>query len=190
MQFSSRKLGPSERLVLRSPEPAHFPAILSFWTDEVATQFIGGPRDPGLILEHFSDYAEDPQRYSDREREWWWSIIRISEEDFIGLSSLITKHVEAETEVEIGYFLLPEYWGRGYATEASQLALEFAFRELDLASIIALVDPGNQASRRVAIRLGMDLDRTIRREDGSRREIFRLRRAQWRRRSAEQGTEG
>lgn len=181
MNNPSRMLGPSERIALIAPEPAHLAAILSLWTDKHATQFIGGPRDPGLIMEHFSEYAEDPEGYSDREKEWWWSIVGVEAEEFIGLSSLIPKEVKGQDEVEIGYFLLPEFWGNGYATEASRLVLEFAFSGLELDSLIALIDPSNRASRRVAIKLRMDLDQTITREDGSQREIFRLDRAAWRR---------
>jgi RimJ/RimL family protein N-acetyltransferase len=189
MEISSRRLGPADRVSLRAPGPAHFPVILSLWTDPRATQFIGGPRDPGLILEHFSEYAEDPEGYSDREDEWWWSIVGAADGEFFGLSSLITKQVEGATAVEIGYFLLPKYWGRGYATEASRLVIGYAFEVLELDSLIALIDPANGASRGVALKLGMAHEATISRSDGSRRDIFRLRRDAWREVRAGTGVE-
>jgi RimJ/RimL family protein N-acetyltransferase len=47
-----------------------------------------------------------------------------------------------------------EFWGHGYATEGAQAAVQFAFRDLDQSRIISLIQPGNDASVRVAQRLG------------------------------------
>jgi RimJ/RimL family protein N-acetyltransferase len=55
---------------------------------------------------------------------------------------------------EIGWTLRREFWGHGYATEGAQAAVQFAFRDLDQSRIISLIQPGNDASVRVAQRLG------------------------------------
>ena len=55
---------------------------------------------------------------------------------------------------EIGYFLEPEYWGRGYATDAARLLIELAF-ELNARRVIATCDEENQASAAVMQRCGM-----------------------------------
>lgn len=56
---------------------------------------------------------------------------------------------------EIGYVLHPAYSGYGFATEAAHRLLHLAFDELDLHRVIARVDADNQASARLAARLGM-----------------------------------
>jgi RimJ/RimL family protein N-acetyltransferase len=57
-------------------------------------------------------------------------------------------------EVELGYALLPEFWGHGYATEAGAGALEHARTELGLTEVVAFTLPENQASLAVMQRLG------------------------------------
>jgi RimJ/RimL family protein N-acetyltransferase len=71
----------------------------------------------------------------------------------IGFAGL--KRLEDLGEVDLGYWLLPEYWGRGLATEASRAILDDGFGRLALARIIGLVHPENRASIRVLKKLGM-----------------------------------
>jgi RimJ/RimL family protein N-acetyltransferase len=56
---------------------------------------------------------------------------------------------------EIGYVLHPAHSGQGFATEAAHRLLHLAFDELDLHRVIARVDADNEASARLAARLGM-----------------------------------
>lgn len=65
------------------------------------------------------------------------------------------KYLHEAGEVDIGYRLLPEYWGQGLATEAARATLEYGFSTLRLAEIVALVLPANTASIRVLDKLGM-----------------------------------
>jgi RimJ/RimL family protein N-acetyltransferase len=57
--------------------------------------------------------------------------------------------------VEVGWRLLPAWWGRGLATEAARAAVAHAFGPLGLARVVSVVDPGNAASLRVVEKLGM-----------------------------------
>jgi RimJ/RimL family protein N-acetyltransferase len=57
--------------------------------------------------------------------------------------------------VEIGWRLAYEHWGRGYATEAAQAAVAFAFGGLHLEELVAFTVPANQRSRKVMERIGM-----------------------------------
>ena len=58
-------------------------------------------------------------------------------------------------EVELGYELLPEVWGRGLASEAVAATLAAAFGPLELERVIAVVKPGNAASLRVLEKAGL-----------------------------------
>jgi RimJ/RimL family protein N-acetyltransferase len=55
---------------------------------------------------------------------------------------------------ELGWMLGPEYQGKGYATEAARMLLQYAFDALDQPHVISLIHPDNAPSRRVAERLG------------------------------------
>lgn len=56
---------------------------------------------------------------------------------------------------EIGYVLGRDHWGKGLATEAAALLIEFGFAELGLHRVIAHTEPDNIASRRVLEKCGM-----------------------------------
>ncbi|MFN8372351.1 MAG: GNAT family N-acetyltransferase [Anaerolineae bacterium] len=60
-------------------------------------------------------------------------------------------------EVEIGFALSNHHRGQGYATEAARMLLEYGFRELKLARIVAFTRRDNPASMQVLRRLGMRL---------------------------------
>lgn len=59
---------------------------------------------------------------------------------------------------ELGWTLLPEFQGRGYATEGAALLLQRAFNELDRAHVISVIHPDNKRSIAVAERLGEKLE--------------------------------
>jgi ribosomal-protein-alanine N-acetyltransferase len=55
---------------------------------------------------------------------------------------------------EIGYMVLPEYWGKGIVTEAIKVVLEYGFEDLQMHSIEAVIDPENKASEQVLLKNG------------------------------------
>jgi RimJ/RimL family protein N-acetyltransferase len=64
-------------------------------------------------------------------------------------------------EIELGWTLLRDAWGAGYATEAAQAVRDWALDELALARLISLIHPDNARSQRVARRLGETHERDI-----------------------------
>jgi RimJ/RimL family protein N-acetyltransferase len=76
----------------------------------------------------------------------------------IGQCGLNPVEVEGVGEVEIGYNIRPELWGRGLASEAGIACLDFA-RAADLPRVIALIDPRNERSMRTAAHIGMHYER-------------------------------
>jgi RimJ/RimL family protein N-acetyltransferase len=63
--------------------------------------------------------------------------------------------INGQPEVEIGYRLARSAWGQGYATEAARAVRDFAFDCLGMQRLIAIIDPSNTASIRVAEKIGM-----------------------------------
>ncbi len=55
---------------------------------------------------------------------------------------------------EIGWGISPDYWGKGYATEAARASRDWAFSNLEINELISVIHPENEASKRVAIRIG------------------------------------
>lgn len=77
----------------------------------------------------------------------------------VGDCGLEHTEVEGRPETELGYDFRGEHWGRGLATEAATAVSDFAFATLDLRRLVSLIRQGNHASRRVAEKVGMRLDR-------------------------------
>jgi RimJ/RimL family protein N-acetyltransferase len=61
---------------------------------------------------------------------------------------------EFEGTINLGYLLLPEYWGKGYATELVRGGLAYFFDRTDYPEIFAVIESENQASRRVLEKSG------------------------------------
>ena len=57
--------------------------------------------------------------------------------------------------VEIGWALLPRFWGHGYATEIGRAGLEYSFDFLNMRAVVSCTDDDNIGSRAVMERLGM-----------------------------------
>lgn len=78
---------------------------------------------------------------------------------FVGMCGLI-KRPELE-DVDIGYALLPKFWGCGLATEACAAVLAYARNHLQLKRLVAIVAPDNIASIRVLEKIGLKFERTM-----------------------------
>ena len=61
-------------------------------------------------------------------------------------------------DIEIGWRLAREHWGHGYATEAANAWLDFAFTKFNLPRVISVTDAPNKRSIAVMQRLGMVVD--------------------------------
>lgn len=61
-------------------------------------------------------------------------------------------------DLEIGWWLARETWGRGYATEAGAAAMNHVLQSLGRPRVVAIIDPPNDASKRVVARLGMEYE--------------------------------
>lgn len=82
-----------------------------------------------------------------------WRTARRDTGAFIGWFSL--KYAGKSPDVEIGYRLLPDAWGRGFATEGAAALRAYGFDDLGLDRIIGITHPGNVASQRVLRKIGM-----------------------------------
>lgn len=96
---------------------------------------------------------EGPLAMYDRHGFGLYRIERKSDGVSLGLCGLIQR--EALETADIGYALLPAYWGQGYAFEAAQASLDYGNRVLGLNPIAAITLPDNPRSIALLQRLGM-----------------------------------
>ncbi|GAB2902897.1 GNAT family N-acetyltransferase [Neomicrococcus lactis] len=77
---------------------------------------------------------------------------------FIGDCGLTWQRIDGDEDLEIGYHVRPELQGQGLATEAAQASRDLAI-SLGHRRLISIIHPDNIASRRVAEKVGMQVDR-------------------------------
>jgi RimJ/RimL family protein N-acetyltransferase len=89
-----------------------------------------------------------------------FSVILKTKGILIGNCGLEHMDLSGKLFTELGYDFRSDYWNRGYATEAASAVRDYAFETLHLSSLISLIRVGNQASKRVAEKVGMRLVET------------------------------
>lgn len=77
---------------------------------------------------------------------------------FVGQIGLISQRVNEVDELEIGYHLMPEFRGRGFASEGAIYMKEYAISNALSSSVISLINPLNKPSQRVAQKNEMVID--------------------------------
>jgi ribosomal-protein-alanine N-acetyltransferase len=90
-----------------------------------------------------------------------WILRDRDDSRLVGHAGLRHLDVEGSDEVEVGYGLLPEYWGRGLATEIARECVAVARDHLGLPSLVAIALPDNRASQRVLAKVGLAYEREV-----------------------------
>lgn len=147
----------TERLALSRIRADELPDYVAFYRNEQTVATLGGVRT-----------AEWMQEWLDRQLEHWehnryglWTMRLRASGAFIGRGGLRLVNIEGTPEVELGYGLLPDYWGQGLAAEMSREALRLGFGVLGLPSIVSFTLPTNLRSRRVMEKAGLQFERDI-----------------------------
>ena len=91
----------------------------------------------------------------------WWAITGIAEHNFMGACGLNQIHQEFR-KAEIGFWLLPEYWGKGIITEALPLVCHYGFDTIGLHRIEAFVETENLKSKHAIGKMGFIHEGTMR----------------------------
>lgn len=86
-----------------------------------------------------------------------FKIMEVSTNKFIGSALLKVKDMSS-TEAELGYMLLPDYWGKGIGSEVAKMLIEKAKEEKQINKITAIIDPNNIASRKILVNSGFISD--------------------------------
>jgi ribosomal-protein-alanine N-acetyltransferase len=156
----------TKRLILRYQQASDVPDLVDLWADPEVTRYLGGPRDRDWLRAVFEETAQEPYA----ERYDLWPLIERESGQLVGHCGLLEKEVEGRSEIDLTYVLTPSVWGRGYATEIGRALKCYAFAG-GIERLIALIEPGNAASERVAVKVGMRFDREIVRPGGELRRL-------------------
>ncbi len=160
----------TERLLLRYLVPQDIPLLINLWTDPDVTRFMGGPRDVETLQKNLKKKAQNPSA----EQFDLWPLIERSSGNLIGNCGLLAKEVGGVTEYEVIYVLAKSAWGNGYASEIGRALGTYAYHVRGINRLVALVQPENTASERVAQKMGMRLEKEIVRPEGGIRRLYAM----------------
>ncbi len=97
----------------------------------------------------------------------------------IGHAGLLRQTVDEVSELEVAYSLLPDFWNKGFATEAASKCKDFAFHNNLSDRLISIISVTNTPSEKVAIKNGMWVEgQTV--YKGVQVNIFRITQESWR----------
>lgn len=158
----------TERLLLRNIMPSDKEFVIKLWTDAEVTSYMGGPRTREQMIKGVEENLENPFA----EEYDLWPLIDKTTNEPIGHCGLLMKEVEGNNEVEVVYVIDQSCWGKGYATEAVKMLIDYAFTTKKLKRVIALIKPDNKGSEVVAIRNDMHLEREITRQNNIKMYLY------------------
>jgi RimJ/RimL family protein N-acetyltransferase len=140
------------RLLLRPMEAGDTDALLDLFGDAgFMAAFDASPFDRTQMLR----WVRRNLAHQEAHGYGLFSVVRRDTGLLIGDCGLEHMVVVGRAEVELGYDIRRDHWGRGYATEAASAVRDYAFSTLGLRRLVSLVRSGNAPSRRVAEKIGM-----------------------------------
>jgi RimJ/RimL family protein N-acetyltransferase len=145
------------RLLLTRMREEDLPDLRGMYLNSRVMATLGGLRSEeqtkALLRAHFAHWEE--------HGFGWWVARDLSTGVFAGRGGLRRRMIGGMDEVEVGYAFLPEFWGRGLATELAAEGVRVGFEVLGLAELVSITLPTNRASRRVMEKVGFRYERDI-----------------------------
>ncbi len=145
----------TERLRLRAHTVADFEGSISICNDPIVTRFIGGrPYTPEEVWQRLQRYAGSRVLLG----HGFWAIEEKATGRLAGEVGVMNAKRDMDPpfgdDLEVGWALRPKVHDRGYATEALKAMLDWEQRMLASPCLVALIDPDNAASIKLAHKFG------------------------------------
>jgi RimJ/RimL family protein N-acetyltransferase len=165
----------SQRLVGEPAVESHLPGLRRLFADPAVGRTLAGVRSAREVDEILARW----RRGWEREGFGVWVFGEPDGAGFVGYGGLgMARAIAVAGEVEVLYGLVPEAWGRGFATEMARAAVDFGFREHGLPALVGYTQPVNRGSRRVLEKCGF-----VSEHEGSHAGLphvfYRLERKRW-----------
>lgn len=143
----------SERLLLRQPSPEDRALYHSHFSQPEIERWLRPPPLPPFNAGALDELIDGDRAHWSGHGFGPWLLFERETGAFAGRGGLHWTTVEDIAMVELAWSVEPSLHGKGYATEMANEAIEWA-RELEFEELVALVLPTNEASRRVAEKVG------------------------------------
>lgn len=108
----------------------------------------------GMTFEEAESYLNEIIKHWTKHNFGVWAVINKANEEIMGHCGL--RYIDDTEDIEIIYLLDPKFWGIGYATEAGNEVIQYAFNYLGLDQLVARVRTSNSKSKKVIDKLGFE----------------------------------
>ena len=141
----------SKRLGFRLWTPEDLDLAIGLWGDPLVTRLIDSRGQ--LTAAHVAARLDREIAMFAEHGVQYWPLFLLATDEHIGCCGLRPRDPETRT-YELGAHLRSGFWGAGYASEASQAVVDYAFDTLAAQSLFAGHNPKNDGSRRLVAKLG------------------------------------
>lgn len=143
----------TERLNLEPFQASHFDGLRAMESDPEIMRYIsnGVVKTPEETWESIHRVTQRWEKYGFS----WWAIREKTSGQIVGAACLQHLANIDGAPLEIGWRLIADFHGKGFATEAAKAIIEFAVEHIGATYLVAVAIPENTASQRVMQRLGM-----------------------------------
>jgi len=149
----------AQRVFLRHFHVADLDMMTGVFGDPEVMRFGPGPQPRDWVQRWLRGCLED---YYQKWGFGLWAVVHKPDRRVIGYCGLTRfDDIDGQPEIEIGYRLARDFWGRGLATEAAGAVRDYAFGVLVLPRLVAMIDPRNRASIRVAEKNGLRYEKDV-----------------------------
>jgi RimJ/RimL family protein N-acetyltransferase len=145
----------TQRLILRPWRDTDFGNFARYYADADNARFVGGQKSNEQAWRHLALQIG----HWHLKGFGYWAVDEKATQTFVGCVGLWQS--PEWPELELGYWLLKEQQGKGYAAEAGRRCIDYARFVLRAPSLVSYIDPLNTASIQVAGRLGAKYEKTI-----------------------------
>ena len=141
----------TDRLALRRFTFADLDLLDRLASDARVMEFLGGVKDraatESMLRVRILEYYERHPGLG------MWATMERASGQCVGFHVL--NHIQGETDVQVGYALFADAWGKGYATEMTMGLLRYGFGTLQLPVIVAITNLANTPSQQVLLKAGL-----------------------------------
>lgn len=146
----------TERLFFRKFELNDLPLLIEQRSDPDMSRYLGGTRlqNPEALAKRIRFYMSCYESHGFGMCPMFWK----ETSEMIGADGI--QPLEKTSEIEVGYSVVKDLWGKGIGTEAARGWLHYGFTTVGLDRIVAVAVTENAASRRIMEKLGMKYEKT------------------------------
>lgn len=161
------KMLQTERLQLTVLRPADFNEVLEMFKEKDIFKFIAPAKN--LSFEEHVIKLHKRVKEAEEKEGYFWAVRSKKENTFLGLLNL--NRIPNTTDIQIGWVFSEKARGQGFAFEGAKVVFDYGVNDWKVNPIFAVVEEGNNASEKIALKLGLSFRHNFT-EEGVKLKMF------------------